>query len=300
MYGLKPTYGRVSRYGLVAFASSLDQIGIFARNPYDISIILKIIAGKDRNDATSSDVKVEDYDKFHNISPSETKIAILKFPEELLSKEVKEAYSEFIRFFENHGFIMDEIEISSWEYGLYVYYIIASSEASANLARYDGVRYGKRGEANNIKELYFKSRSEGFGKEVKRRILLGTFSLSSGFYDEYYMKAVRVRNKIAFDIKTVFENFDFIILPTTPHIAFKIGEKIKDPISMYYSDYFTIPPSLGGFPAINLPFKTVEGDLPVGFQLIANYFQEKKLLSLANFYENEIKFENKIIRRFRV
>ncbi len=300
VYGLKPTYGRISRYGLVAFASSLDQIGIFARNPYDISIILKIIAGEDKKDATSSDVEVEDYNNFYNISPSETKIAILKFPEESLSKEVKEAYNEFIRFFENNDFIMEEVEISSWEYGLYVYYIIASSEASANLARYDGIRYGKREEADNIKDLYFKSRSEGFGKEVKRRILLGTFSLSSGFYDEYYMKAVKVRNKIAFDIKTVFENFDFIILPTTPHIAFKIGEKIEDPISMYYSDYFTIPPSLGGFPAINLPFKVVESGLPVGFQVIANYFQEKKLLSLANFYENEIKFENKIIRRFRV
>ncbi len=299
VYGLKPTYGRVSRFGLVAFASSLDQIGILARNPYDIALTLEIISGRDPNDATSSDREVENYSQMLEIEPKNTKIAVLKVPEDSLSSEIKEAYKEYISFFEEKGFEMEEIEIELWEYGLYVYYIIASSEASANLARYDGVRYGERADSSNIRELYLRSRNNGFGKEVKRRILLGTFSLSSGFYDEYYMKAVRVRNKIAKNIGEVFERFDFIILPTTPETAFKIGEKADDPISMYYSDYFTIPSSLGGFPAINIPFKIGEtSNLPIGFQIISNYFEERKLLSLANFYENEIKFENKIIRRF--
>ncbi len=299
VYGIKATYGRISRFGLVAFASSLDQIGVFARNPEDIAIVLEIIAGKDQNDATSSEKDTEKYSNFYEINPKDTKIAVLKVPERSLSPEIKSAYKEFISFFEKNGFILEEVNIELWEYGLYVYYIIASSEASANLARYDGVRYGRRAKADSIRDLYLKSRSEGFGNEVKRRILLGTFSLSSGFYDEYYMKAVSVRNKIAFEIKNIFEKFDYLILPTTPETAFKIGEKAEDPISMYYSDYFTIPPSLGGFPAINVPFKIgKESNLPIGFQIVSNYLRERNLLSLANFYENEIKFENKIIRRF--
>ncbi len=295
VYGLKPTYGRISRYGLVAFASSLDQIGIIARAPKDIAIVLKYIAGFDSMDATSSKIETEDYTNFFNINPSETKIAALKFPKDSLSDEMKNSYEEYIEFFVKKGFIIEEVELKYWKYGLFVYYIIASSEASANLARYDGIRYGNRVASDNIESLYLRSREIGFGKEVKRRILMGTYSLSSGFFDEYYLKASKVRNTITKEIKNLFSNYDFIVSPTTPEVAFKIGEKIDDPIKMYYSDYFTIPLSLGGFPAISIPFKKDKKGLPIGMQIAANHFNERALLSLSDFIENEIKFENNIL-----
>ena len=299
IYGLKPTYGRISRYGLVAFASSLDQIGVLSRNPKDIAIILKNMAGVDSMDATSSSVKTEDYDDFINIEPSRTKIAVLKFPKESLSSEMKIAYDEYIDFYSKRGFILEEIELKYWEYGLFVYYIIASSEASANLSRYDGIRFGKRAKADDIETLYLKSREEGFGREVKRRILMGTYSLSAGFFDEYYMKATKVRAVISDEIKNIFNVYDFVILPTTPEVAFKIGEKNDNPIKMYYSDYFTIPFSLGGFPAINIPFKLNDSGLPIGMQIASNHFKERELLSISDFLEKEIKFENNILGGFR-
>jgi aspartyl-tRNA(Asn)/glutamyl-tRNA(Gln) amidotransferase subunit A len=299
IYGLKPTYGRISRYGLVAFASSLDQIGILSRNPKDIAIVLKNIAGVDSMDATSSSIEINDYDNFINIEPSKIKVAVLKFPKESLSSEMKTAYEEYIEFYASKGFIIDEFELKYWKYGLYVYYIIASSEASANLSRYDGVRFGKRAKAFDIETLYLKSREEGFGKEVKRRILMGTYSLSAGFFDEYYMKASKVRAIISNEIKKIFQDYDFIILPTTPEVAFKIGEKTNDPIKMYYSDYFTIPFSLGGFPAINIPFKLNSDGLPIGMQIASNHFKERELLSLSDFIEKEIKFENNILGGIR-
>ncbi len=299
VYALKPTYGRISRYGLVAFASSLDQIGIFARIPWDIAYVLEIVSGKDLKDSTSSEKPVERYTKEMEKPLGQLKVAYLS-PEDshIVEKEVKEKYHSFIEFFKLRGDIVEEVEFPEWEYGLYAYYIIASSEASSNLSRYDGIRYGLRERESNLDALYKNTRTIGFGDEVKRRILMGTFSLSSGYYDEYYLKATKVRYLIAKRFDKIFKDYDIILSPTTGETAFLLGEKLMDPIRMYSSDYFTIPPSLGGYPAINVPFSINSEGLPIGMQIIANYFKESLLLKVGNEIENNIKFERTLKRRF--
>jgi len=293
VYGLKPTYGRISRYGLIAFASSLDQIGIFSNIPEDLGLLLKIIAGKDDMDSTSSSEPISDYSDQKEIDPRNTKVGFLKVPSNSLTKEMEKKYKNYIDFFENKDFNIEEVNLKYWEYGLYVYYVIASSEASSNLSRYDGIRYGKRESSDDLDELYLLTRDSGFGKEVKRRILLGTFSLSSGFIDEYYLKAVEVRDLITSELKKVMDEYDYFILPTTPEPAFKIGEKTEDPIKMYYMDYFTIPLSLGGFPSLNIPYTFNKKGLPIGFQISAGHFKEKQLINLASFIDNENKEKNR-------
>ncbi len=299
VYALKPTYGRVSRYGLVAFASSLDQIGIFARIPEDIAIVLEVISGFDPLDSTSSKKPAERYSDLLDEEVSRLKVAFLSPDNEhIMEEEIKDKYKSFIEFFKLRGDIVEEVDFPEWEYGLYSYYIIASSEASSNLSRYDGIRYGIRVESDELKEVYQKSRTYGFGKEVKRRILMGTFSLSTGYFDEYYNRAMKVRYIISQRFNKIFKDYDIILTPTTGETAFNIGEKIMDPLKMYASDFFTIPPSLGGFPAINVPFSLSSEGLPIGMQIIGDYFSEGLLLRISSIIEKNIKFERTLKRRF--
>ena len=284
--GLKPTYGRVSRYGLVAFASSLDQIGPITKTVEDSAILLNVISGKDEKDSTSRDLPQEDFTKYIGKDIKGVKIGI---PEEFFSDEldpyIKETVLNAVKQLEKEGAEVVDISLPTAKYAIEAYYIIAPSEASSNLARFDGVRYGYR--AKNYKDLedmYSKTRDEGFGPEVKRRIMLGTYSLSSGYYDAYYLKAQKVRTLIYQEFIRAFENVDVIITPTTPDVAFKIGEKSNDPIQMYLSDIFTVSVNMATVPAISIPcgFKD---NLPVGMQIIAKPFDEGKLFQVAHYYE---------------
>jgi aspartyl-tRNA(Asn)/glutamyl-tRNA(Gln) amidotransferase subunit A len=285
--GLKPTYGRVSRYGLVAFASSLDQIGPLTRDVEDAAIVLNCISGFDPLDSTAVNRDVPDYTKslLKNVRG-----LLIGIPEEYfmegLDLEVEKAVRDAIRAIEEQGAKIREISLPHTEYALAVYYLIAPAEASSNLARYDGVRYGYRcpGETG-LKEMYEKSRSEGFGAEVKRRIMLGTYALSAGYYDAYYKKASQVRTLIGRDFRNAFKECDLIITPTAPTPAFRIGEKTDDPLSMYLEDIFTVPASLAGLPAISIPCGYTATGLPVGMQIIGNLFEEEKLLRCAYCYE---------------
>ncbi len=292
--GFKPTYGRISRYGLVAFASSLDQIGILSKWIDDAAFIFSLIAGYDPMDSTSAKVEVptveellsDRLDSFLFAYPSEE---FLKY----ISSEIKEAFKEFIKLLEAIGGKGEEVDLSLLERAIEAYYILAPAEASSNLARYDGVRYGYRAsDYNELEEMYMKTREEGFGQEVKRRIILGTFVLSSGYYDDYYGKALTFRRHLARFFEKMFSKYRFIVLPTTPGVAFKLGEK-QDPISMYLEDLFTIPANLAGIPAINIPFKLSKEELPIGMQIMASWFDEKGLFSLARLCEDAIKFNRK-------
>ncbi len=288
VYGLKPTYGTVSRYGLVAFASSLDQIGPFTNSIDDMAKILNIISGYDEKDSTSINIKVPNFiEELKNIDIKNKTIGIPdEFFKEGLDNEIKNIIFEKIEFLEKNGAIIKKISLPHTEYSVSTYYIVASSEASANLARFDGVKYGFR-EKNikNLLEEYTKTRSIGFGNEVKRRIMLGTFSLSSGYYDAYYKKAQKVRNLIKQDFVNAFKEVDFIITPTSPSIAFKIGEKISDPLSMYLSDIYTISVNLAGIPAISIPVGKNSNSMPIGMQIIGNYFKEAEILNISKFLE---------------
>ncbi len=280
--GLKPTYGRVSRYGLVAFASSLDQIGTFTRNVEDTAILLNIISGKDPKDSTSADVEVPDFTQFIGQDIKGLKIGIPKeyFPDEL-DNEIKNIVLENAKKLEKEGAELVEISLPTSKYGIEAYYIIAPSEASSNLARYDGVKYGYRAKGyNDLMEMYTKTRAEGFGAEVKRRIMLGTYALSSGYYDAYYLKAQKVRTLIYQEFMKAFENVDVILTPTTPDVAFKIGEKTKNPIDMYLSDIFTVSVNMAGLPGISVP-AGFKNNLPVGLQLIGKPFDEGTLIKVA-------------------
>ena len=276
--GLKPTYGVVSRYGLIAFGSSLDQIGPFTRTAEDAEIILDVIEGKDEYDSTSKGLN----NKKSKIELKGLKIGLPKeYFSSYLDSEVKSNVIELVDFLSSEGAIVKEVSLPHTEYALSVYYILAPSEASSNLSRYDGVKYGYSEEkVDNMWDRIEKSRSNGFGLEVKRRIMLGTYSLSSGYYDEYYGKAERTRQIIKKELNKIFDKIDILITPTSPSTAFKLGEKTNDPMAMYSSDIMTIPANIAGIPGISIPVKDVNG-LPVGAQLVGPYMSDRKILEIA-------------------
>ncbi len=295
--GMKPTYGLVSRFGLVAYASSLDQIGPFARNVEDAAILLGAIAGYDPQDSTSLKVDIPDYTQYLKPDFKSTgglKVGmIVETFGEGLDTVVAEAVKKAIAQLETLGAQVKEISCPRFRYGLPVYYMIASSEASANLARYDAVKYGLRQEADNLLNMYTTTRATGFGKEVKRRIMLGTYALSAGYYDAYYLKAQKVRTLIKQDFDQAFEEVDVLICPTAPTTAFKAGEKTADPLSMYLSDLMTIPVNLAGLPGISIPCGFDEQGLPIGMQLISNVLREDVLFHAAYAYEQATDWHTK-------
>ncbi len=285
--GLKPTYGRVSRFGLVAFASSLDQIGPLTKDIKDAALLMNAIAAYDKSDSTSVKLPAPDYTKSLIKDLTGLKIGI---PKEYfvagMDKEVEQSVREAIKLLEKQGAIIMEISLPHTEYCLAVYYILAPSEASANLARYDGVKYGYRApEAKDLLEQYEKTRGEGFGPEVKRRIMLGTYALSSGYYDAYYLKAQKVRTLIKNDFDEAFKKVDAIVAPTAPTAAFKIGEKTADPLQMYLSDIFTISVNLAGIPALSMPCGFTKNKMPIGLQIMAKHFAEETIFKVAYAYE---------------
>ena len=284
--GLKPTYGRVSRYGLVAFASSLDQIGPITKNVRDSAILMNVICGRDLLDSTSADVAVPDFTAMLGQEIKGLKIGIPKeYFIEGMDSEVEDAVKNAIKTLESLGAIPVEISLPHTEYAVAAYYILATSEASSNLARYDGVKYGLRLEGKDLTDMYMKTKEHGFGAEVKRRIILGTYALSSGYYDAYYKKAQQVRTLIRQDFQEALGKVDLIVTPTTPTPAFKIGEKMEDPLRMYLNDIFTISINLAGMPGISIPCGFTSGNLPVGLQIIGNAFDEETVLKAAYAYE---------------
>jgi aspartyl-tRNA(Asn)/glutamyl-tRNA(Gln) amidotransferase subunit A len=285
--GLKPTYGRVSRFGLIAFASSLDQIGPFTRTAKDAALVLEAISGHDERDSTSAPVDVLRFSHGIDEGVKGLRIGILKdlSSEKGLDTKVKEAVERAVRVLEEAGAEVVEIELPHTKYAVSTYYLIAPAEASSNLARYDGVRYGRRVEGETLLELYEKSRSEGFGMEVKRRIMIGTYALSSGYYDAYYLRAQKMRTLIRRDFETAFVNCDVIITPTSPTTAFQLGDKVDNPLQMYLNDIFTIPANLAGLPGVSVPCG-MDGQLPIGLQIIGKAFDEKTILRVAHAYEN--------------
>src|SRR5215213_1084114 len=287
--GLKPTYGRISRFGLVAFASSLDQIGVFGQTSKDAADVLGVIAGRDANDSTTADVAVPNYAETLDNDIKGKKIGVPRaLFGEGLEQEVRDAVENSIENYRKLGAEIVETELPYAKYGIAVYYIIATAEASSNLARFDGVRYGFRAEGSHeLREMYRKTREEGFGAEVKRRIMLGTYVLSSGYYDAYYAKAQKVRTLIKQDFLKAFEKCDVILTPTSPSVAFKIGEKSDDPLAMYLSDIYTVSANLAGIPGISVPCGLSSEGLPIGTQLLGNFWSEDVLLNLANVYEKE-------------
>ena len=284
--GIKPTYGRVSRYGLVAFASSLDQIGPIAKSVRECAQALEVISGFDHFDSTSADISVPEFVKDLDRPIKGIRIGV---PKEYfvagLDAEVRAKTEAGMRIYEDLGCTLHEISLPHTEYAIATYYLIATAEASSNLARYDGVRYGLRVDNSSLQDMYRRTRHSGFGQEVKRRILLGTYALSAGYYDAYYLKALKVRTLILRDFQKAFEQVDIILTPTSPTVAFKIGEKTGDPLSMYLSDIFTITQPLAGIPAISVPCGKNSENLPIGLQLMGNHFEEALLLSVAHHFE---------------
>ncbi|MCX7124639.1 MAG: amidase family protein, partial [Gammaproteobacteria bacterium] len=284
--GLKPTYGRVSRYGMIAFASSLDQAGILSQTAEDAAILLNAIAGHDERDSTSINQAVPDYTASLNDS---LKGCVIGLPEEYFTDGIEagvaSAIQDSIKVYEKLGATFKKISLPHTDLATSAYYVIAPAEASSNLARYDGVRYGYRcKDPVNLDDLYKRSRSEGFGTEVQRRIMIGTYVLSSGFYDAYYLKAQKIRRLMRDDFLTAFNDVDFILTPTAPTPAFKLGEKASDPIAMYLSDIFTIAVNLAGLPGISIPAGFSQ-NLPVGVQLIGKHFDEAKILNAAHQFQ---------------
>lgn len=299
--GLKPTYGLVSRYGLVAFASSLDQVGPITKDVTDSAMLLNIITGKDKMDSTSVERPKVDYTKALKNDVKGLKIAV---PKELfaegINEEVKESLEKAIETYKKLGAEISEVSLNIAEYALASYYIIACAEASSNLGRFDGVRYGHRAkEFNNLKELYRNSRTEGFGPEVKRRIILGTYVLSSGYYDAYYKKAQQVRTLVMNKFKSVFDNYDVILTPTSPTVAFDIGSKINDPLAMYLADICTVSVNVAGLPGISIPCGVDKEGMPIGMQLIGNRFTEETLLNAAYTFEQKVQFREKYKPEFK-
>jgi aspartyl-tRNA(Asn)/glutamyl-tRNA(Gln) amidotransferase subunit A len=293
--GLKPTYGRVSRFGLIAFASSLDQIGPFTKDVEDAAIMMNVLAGYDNRDSTSSIEEVPDYRQFIGKGIEGWAVGI---PREFfvggLDPEVEKAVRQAVKTVEDAGARCVEVSLPHTEYSLAVYYIVAPAEASSNLARYDGVKYGFRApESRDLLDMYKKTRSAGFGTEVKRRIMLGTYALSSGYYDAYYKKASQVRSLIKRDFDEAFTMCDAIITPTTPTPAFRIGEKTDDPMQMYLSDLFTISTNMAGIPGISVPCGYSASGLPIGVQFLAAHFQEGRLLQIASAYEKQANIEKR-------
>jgi aspartyl-tRNA(Asn)/glutamyl-tRNA(Gln) amidotransferase subunit A len=293
--GLKPTYGRVSRFGLVAFASSLDQIGPLAKDVTDCALVMNVIAGQDLRDSTTVDIAVPDYTRALNKDIKGLRIGIPKeYFVEGMQPEVREALKTAINVLAGLGAIIDwDVSLPNTRYGLAAYYILAPSEASANLARYDGVKYGfSYRETTSMWEAMEKTKQHGFGAEVKRRIMLGTYALSAGYYDAYYLKAQKVRTLIRQDFNKSFQKYDVLITPTSPTVAFKIGEKADDPVQMYLSDVCTLPINIAGVPGISIPAGLVDG-LPVGMQIIGKYFHEETLLRVAYAYEQATPWHTK-------
>lgn len=292
--GMKPTYGRVSRFGLIAFSSSLDQIGPMTRSVTDNALALNAISGFDTKDGTSAGVQVPDFTQNLTDDIKGMKIALPKeYLGEGVQSGVREAVLKAAETFKNLGATVEEVSLPHSKYGVAVYYIIASSEASSNLQRFDGIRYGYRSDnVKNLEDVYVNSRSEGFGVEVKRRIMLGTFSLSAGYYDAYFKKAGQVRTLIKQDFDKVFESYDVIIGPSSPTVAFGLGENINDPITMYMNDLLTIPVNLAGLPGMSLPAGFSEG-LPVGLQIIGKHFDEHTMYKAAYAFEQATDFHKK-------
>jgi aspartyl-tRNA(Asn)/glutamyl-tRNA(Gln) amidotransferase subunit A len=284
--GLKPTYGRVSRYGMIAFASSLDQGGLFAKTAEDIAMLLNVMAGFDKMDSTSMDVPVPDYTKTLNDSIQGLRIGLPKeYFNEGLNPEIARAIQDAIKTYEKMGCTLHDIELPNSKLSIPAYYVIAPAECSSNLARFDGVRYGYRcKDPRDLTDLYERTRSEGFGKEVIRRIMIGTYALSAGYYDAYYIKAQKIRHLIREDFINAFKKVDIILGPTTPEPAFKIGARTGDPLSMYLSDIYTIAVNLAGLPGMSIPTGFVN-QLPIGLQLIGNFFDEARLLNTAHQYQ---------------
>jgi aspartyl-tRNA(Asn)/glutamyl-tRNA(Gln) amidotransferase subunit A len=287
--GLKPTYGAVSRYGMIAFASSLDQAGTLTRNVADAALLFRHMVSRDPCDSTSlglpEEVRLPDAERLDGL-----RIGVWGMEEEGLEPGVAEVVRKSIGLVEELGASVEEIDLPHARYGLSAYYVIAPAEASANLARYDGVRYGHRSGNGDLTSLYEETRHDGFGAEVKRRIMIGTYALSSGYYEAYYGRAQKVRTKIVQDFRTAFEGVDLILTPTSPTVAFKLGERTADPLAMYLSDYYTVPMPLAGIPAISIPAGLADG-LPVGVQLAGPAFSESKILDAAHALEHAIGFE---------
>ena len=299
--GLKPTYGLVSRYGLVAFASSLDQIGPITKDVRDCAELLNIIAGHDEKDTTSSNIEKIDYTKCLKNDVKGLKIGVPKeFFGEGINSEVKENLENAIEEYKKLGAQIEEISLDIAQYALATYYIIACAEASSNLGRFDGIRYTYRTkEYKNLKEIYKKSRSEGFGKEVKRRIILGTYVLSSGYYDAYYKKAQKVRTLVMNEFNKAFEKYDVILTPTSPTVAFDIGSKSNNPLEMYLADICTVSVNIAGLPGISIPCGVDKEGMPIGMQLIGNKFQEETILNAAYTFEQATKFREKYQPKFK-
>jgi len=292
--GLKPTYGRVSRYGLVAFASSLDQIGPLTKDVRDATILLNVISGHDPLDSTSAPLPVPDFTAVLGQDIKGIKLGVPKeYFIEGMEKEVEVLVKEAIKKLESLGAIPVEVTLPHTGYAIATYYILATSEASSNLARYDGVKYGFRAEGKDLMDMYINTRAQGFGAEVKRRIMLGTYALSSGYYEAYYKKAQQVRTLIKQDFENAFKVVDAVVTPTSPTTAFKLGEKIADPLQMYLSDIFTISVNLAGVPGISIPCGFTSNNLPVGLQLIGRHFDEESILKLAYAYEQATEWHKK-------
>ena len=299
--GLKPTYGLVSRYGLVAFASSLDQIGPITKDVRDSAMLLSLIAGHDEKDTTSEEIEKKDYTKALKNDVKGLKIGVPKeFFGEGINEEVKKELTKAIETYKALGAEVEEFSLDVAKYALATYYIIACAEASSNLGRFDGIRYGYRTpEYSNLKEIYKKSRSEGFGAEVKRRIILGTYVLSSGYYDAYYKKAQQVRTLVSNEFSKAFEKYDVILTPTSPVTAFNIGEKSNNPLEMYLADICTVSINIAGVPAISIPCGVDSEGMPVGMQLIGNKFEEEKILNAAYTFEQKVKFRENYRPEFK-
>ena len=299
--GLKPTYGLVSRYGLVAFASSLDQIGPITKDVKDSAMLLNLIAGHDEKDTTSEDMPKKDYTKSLKNDVKGLKIGVPKeFFGEGINEEVKQTLYKAIEKYKELGAEVEEFSLDIAQYSLATYYIIACAEASSNLGRFDGIRYGYRTpEFTNLKEIYKKSRSEGFGEEVKRRIILGTYVLSSGYYDAYYKKAQQVRTLVMNEFNKAFEKYDVVLTPTSPTVAFDIGSRSSNPLEMYLADICTVSVNIAGLPGISIPVGVDNEGMPIGMQLIGNRFQEETILNAAYTLEQEIKFRENYKPEFK-
>ena len=293
--GLKPTYGSCSRYGIVAFASSLDQAGPMAKNVKDCALLQEIISSYDLKDSTSINFKRNNYSEFLTNNIKGKKIGIPKeYRVENMPNEINDLWQKGIKIIKEAGGETVDISLPNTNYALPAYYIIAPAEASSNLARYDGVKYGHRAKGKNLIEMYENTRSDGFGNEVKRRIMIGTYVLSSGYYDAYYLKAQKVRRLIKNDFDEAYKKVDAILTPSTPSSAFAIGEKTKDPVSMYLNDIFTVPVNLAGLPAISIPAGNDSKGYPLGLQIIGKAFDEQNILNIAYSMEKQINFKNKI------
>ena len=299
--GLKPTYGLVSRYGVIAYASSLDQVGVFTKDVEDCAMLINVIAGHDEKDTTSVDVGEKDYTQCLGKDIKGLKIGVPKeFYGEGINEEVKQSLLAAIEEYKKIGAELEEFSLVLAELSLATYYIISCAEASSNLGRYDGIRYGHRAKNySNLRELFKNSRSEGFGEEVKRRIILGTYVLSSGYYDAYYKKAQQVRTLVSNKFNEAFKKYDVILTPTSPTTAFKLGEKSSNPLEMYLSDICTVSVNIAGLPGISIPCGLDSKGLPIGMQLIGKRFDEETIIKVAHAYEKQTKFREKFRPTFK-